>query len=101
MFAGLRNMIAVRSRTPELAGTRLLDFATKNPGVLGYQRPGDGTRILALANFSDLAQTVAAVTLSGFAVDAFDVLTGAPVSLAQGIVLEPRQFVWLRVTPLS
>ena len=43
VFAGLRNMIAVRSRTPELAGTRLLDFDTKNPGVLGYQRPGDGT----------------------------------------------------------
>ena len=101
VFAGLRNMIAVRSRTPELAGTRLLDFATKNPGVLGYQRPGDGTRILALANFSDLPQTVEAATLSGFAVDAVDVLAGAPVSLARGIVLAPQQFVWLRVTPLS
>jgi len=101
VFAGLRNMIAVRSRTPELAGTRLLDFATKNPGVLGYQRPGDGTRILALANFSDLPQTVEAATLSGFAGDALDVLAGAPVSLARGIVLAPQQFVWLRVTPLS
>ena len=26
--------------TPELAGTRLVAFATNNPGVLGYQRPG-------------------------------------------------------------
>ena len=101
VFAGLRNMIAVRSRTPELAGTRLLDFATKNAGVLGYQRPGDGTRILALANFSDLAQTVAAATLSGFAVDALDILTGAAVNLEHGIALEPQEFVWLRVTPLS
>lgn len=101
MFAGLRNMIAVRSRTPELAGTRLLDFATRNAGVLGYQRPGGGTRILALANFSDLAQTVTAATLSGFAVDALDILTGAPVNLEQGIILEPQEFVWLRVTPLS
>ena len=101
VFAGLRNMIAIRARTPELAGTRLLDFASNNAGVLGYQRPGDGTRILALANFSDVAQTVAAATLSGFAGDALDVLTGAPVGLARGIVLEPLQFVWLRVTPLS
>lgn len=101
VFAGLRNMIAVRSRTPELAGTRLLDFATKNAGVLGYQRPGDGTRILALANFSDLAQTVAAATLSGFAVDALDILTGAAVDLEHGIALEPQEFVWLRVTPMS
>lgn len=100
VFAGLRNMIAVRSRTPELAGTLLLDFATKNPGVLGYQRPGDGTRILALANFSDVPQAVAAATLSGFAADALDILTGAPVSLGQGIMLGPREFVWLRVTPL-
>ncbi|MGO4190246.1 amylosucrase [Arthrobacter sp. YAF17] len=101
VFAGLRNMITVRSRAPELAGTRLLDFATKNPGVLGYQRPGDGTRILALANFSDLAQTVAAATLSGFVVDALDILTGAPANLEHGIALEPHEFVWLRVTPLS
>jgi amylosucrase len=99
VFAGLRNMIAVRSRTPELAGTRLLDFDTRNPGVLGYQRPGDGTTILALANFSDQAQAVAAVTLSGFAADAEDLLTETRVGLGQGIVLKPRQFVWLRVTP--
>lgn len=100
VFAGLRNMIAVRSRTPELARTRLLDFDTRNSGVLGYQRPGDGTRILALANFSDLSQTVAAVTLSGFAADALDLLTGTRVGLGQGLVLKPQQFVWLRVTPL-
>ena len=99
VFAGLRNMIAVRSRTPELAGTRLLDFDTRNVGVLGYQRPGDGTTILALANFSDVAQTVAAVTLSGFAEDALDLLTGTRMGLGQGILLQPQQFLWLRVTP--
>ncbi len=100
VFAGLRTMAAVRSGTPELAGTRLLGFATNTPGVLGYQRPGDGTRVLALANFSDAPQSVAAVTLSGFAADAVDLLTGASLRLAEGIVLAPQQFVWLRVTPL-
>ncbi|MCB5294793.1 amylosucrase [Arthrobacter sp. SO3] len=101
VFAGLRTMISVRSRTPELVGTKLLDFATGIPGVLGYQRPGDGTRILALANFSDLAQKVPALTLSGFAAGALNVLTGNLVGLEQGIVLQPWQFVWLRVTPAS
>ncbi|BCW71100.1 alpha-amylase family protein [Arthrobacter sp. NicSoilB8] len=99
VYAGLRRMISVRSATPELAGTILLGFATNNPGVLGYQRPGDGTLILALANFSDEPQEVAAVTLSGFAPDAVDILAGADVHLDAGIVLDPLKFVWLRVTP--
>lgn len=101
VFAGLRTMISVRSRTPELAGTRLLDFATNNPGVLGYQRPGGETRILALANFSDEPQPVTALTLSGFAADSVDVLTGARMRLDEGLVLGPQQFRWLRVTPVS
>ena len=99
VYAGLRRMISVRSATPELAGTRLLGFATNSPGVLGYQRPGDGTLILALANFSDGPQEVSAATLSGFAPDAADILAGTAVRLDAGIVLQPQQFVWLRVTP--
>ena len=99
VYAGLRRMISVRSATPELAGTRLLGFATNSPGVLGYQRPGDGTLILALANFSDGPQEVSAATLSGFTPDAVDILAGTAVRLDAGIVLQPQQFVWLRVTP--
>ncbi|AXJ11004.1 alpha-amylase family glycosyl hydrolase [Arthrobacter sp. PM3] len=97
VYAGLRRMISVRSATPELAGTRLLGFRTNTPGVLGYQRPGDGTLILVLANFGDGPQEVSPDTLSGFAPGAVDVLTGSTVRLDTGIVLQPRQFVWLRV----
>ncbi|WP_368086510.1 hypothetical protein [Arthrobacter sp. ok362] len=92
-------MISVRSATPEFAGTRLVWFATNNPGVLGYQRPGNGTLILALANFSDCLQEVPAVTLSGFAADAVDILTGTHLRLDAGLVLHAQQFLWLRVTP--
>ena len=99
VYAGLRRLISVRSSTPELAGTRLVGFATNNPGVLGYQRPGDGTLILALANFSDGPQEVPALTLSGFEGDAVDILTGTHRRLDAGIILNAQQFVWLRVTP--
>jgi amylosucrase len=92
-------MISARSAAPEFAGNRLIGFATNNAGVLGYQRPGDGTLILALANFSDGVQEVSARTLSGFASDAEDILSGADVRLDAGVVLHPQQFVWLRVTP--
>jgi amylosucrase len=99
IFAGLRRMTAVRASAPELAGTRLIAFATNNPGVLGYQRPGEGTRILALANFSDQPQVISAETLSGFEAEAQDILADAPVRIDQGFVLRPQDYVWLRVVP--
>jgi amylosucrase len=92
-------MISVRAETPELAGTRLIDFATNNPGVLGYQRPGDGTRVLVLANFSDEPQQLPAVTFSGFSAAAVDLLTEAAVHLTEGLTLAPQQYAWLRVHP--
>lgn len=99
IFAGLRKMISVRSATPEMAGTRLVDFNTHNQSVLGYQRPGNGSAILALANFSDEPQDVPAMTLSGFAPEAVDILSDSPLSLGHGITLKPREYVWLRVRP--
>nr|WP_251040132.1 amylosucrase [Arthrobacter sp. ISL-72] len=98
VFEGLRKMIDVRSRTPEFAGTRLVHFNTNNRGVLGYQRPGDGTGILVLANFSDGHQAITAQTLSGFAAEGMDILTGGTVRIGEGIMLGPQEFVWLRVT---
>lgn len=99
IFAGLRKMTAVRAATPELAGTRLIPFTTNNPGVLGYQRPGDGSRILALANFSDGPQVISAETLSGFQAEAVDLFTGQQVRINEGIVLRPQDYAWLKVIP--
>jgi amylosucrase len=99
VFEGIRAMISARSATPEFAGTRLVHFDTNNRGVLGYQRPGEGTLILVLANFSDGNQTITAQTLSGFAPGAVDLLTGNPVRIEGGVSLRPQEFRWLRVTP--
>ncbi len=99
IFGGLQRMISVRSATPEMAGTRLIDFNTHNQSVLGYQRPGDGSAILALANFSDEPQDIPSTTLSGFTPDAEDILSDSPLSLGYGITLNPRSYVWLRVRP--
>jgi amylosucrase len=99
IFAGLRQMISVRSATPEMAGTRLVGFNTHNQSVLAYQRPGNGSDILALANFSDEPQSIPTETLSGFAAEALDILSESPLRLDNGLVLRPRQYVWLRVRP--
>jgi len=102
IFGGLRRMITVRGETPEFAGTRLIPFTTNTPGVLGYQRPGRGRGaniILVLANFGDGPQRLPAVTFSGFAPAAVELLTENPVGLDGGVDLAPHQYVWLRVTP--
>ncbi|MBG6181799.1 alpha-amylase family glycosyl hydrolase [Arthrobacter sp. CAN_A1] len=97
VYAGLRRMIAVRAASPELAGTRLIDFSTGNRSVLGYQRPGKHSTILVLANFSDEPQSVSPTTLSGFAPDVVEILTETALRLDGGVTLTPRGYLWLRV----
>ncbi|MHA7293456.1 alpha-amylase family glycosyl hydrolase [Arthrobacter sp. HLT1-21] len=97
VYSGLRRMITVRAASPELAGTRLVDFATGNRSVLGYQRPGEHSTVLVLANFSDDPQTVTSTTLSGFVPDVVDLLTDTALRLDGGITLAPRGYLWLRV----
>lgn len=98
IFSGLRRMTEVRASTPELAGTRLIGFRTNSPGVLGFQRPGEASTVLVLANFSDGVRQLPAVTFSGFGAAAVELLSGATLRLADGIALAPHQYVWLRVT---
>lgn len=99
VFSGLRELITVRSTTPEFAGTRLVDFHTGNRHVLGYQRPGDGTVVLVLANFADDPQLVRPDILSGFPDTATNLLTGKAQRIDRGVELAPRSFLWLRVSP--
>jgi amylosucrase len=101
VYSGLKKLIAVRSTSPEFSGTRLVDFRTGNRHVLGYQRPGDGTAVLVLANFADEPQKVSADTLSGFNGTAANLLTAVQVHLDAGLELAPRSFLWLRVARAS
>lgn len=66
IFGGIRGMIAVRRSTPEFEGTTLIPFDAHNSHVLGYQRPGEHSLVLCLANVSDWSQFVTGETLSGF-----------------------------------
>ena len=98
IYAGIRRLIDVRRETPELAGGHLIGFETNNPHVLGYQRPGDTSQVLVLANFADTDQLVSADTLSGLAGTAHELTRGEDVSLRGGLRLRPHEFAWLRTT---
>jgi amylosucrase len=108
--AGLTRLIAARRATPELAVGPLVGFDARHPHVLGYQRRaaadattaagGAATTVLVLANFGDEPAVIDGLTLSGFAPQAHELITGRAVSLARGLVLDGCHVAWLRVTPV-
>lgn len=100
IFGGIRGMIAVRRSTPEFEGTTLIPFDTHNSHVLGYQRPGEHSLVLCLANVSDWSQFVTGETLSGFLPTATLLHAQSEVDLRGGILLEAHGFRWLRVIPV-
>ena len=100
IFGGIRGMIAVRRSTPEFEGTTLIPFDAHNSHVLGYQRPGEHSLVLCLANVSDWSQFVTGETLSGFLPTATLLHAQSEVDLRGGILLEAHGFRWLRVIPV-
>lgn len=94
IFSGLRRMIAVRSQTPAFAGQDTTFIDKGSPQVFGTLRRSEGQRVLALANFSQEAQTVAASTLRPYGQRFTDLLTGETVP-ADDLTLDAYRFVWL------
>ncbi|WP_426321760.1 amylosucrase [Microbacterium sp. E-13] len=92
----LTALISARRRCPEFAGNALIPFHTSHPGIVGYQRPGASHTVLVLGNVGDHPIHIDAVTFSGLAPDAHDLLTDQRVQLDGGLTLEPYGFVWLR-----
>lgn len=100
LFGGIRRIITVRQNTEEFNGTRLIPFHTHNQHVLGYQRPGENSVVLCLANFSDWVQFVTGQTLSGFVPAAVELHGNRSVDLRSGVLLDAHGFIWIRAIPL-
>jgi amylosucrase len=103
VFARLGALIRARVATPEFAGNELIGFDAHHPTVLGYQRPGRDAaspRILVLANVGDDPADVDALTFSGFAASADEIVSGRPKLVGAGVTLAPHECLWLRVLPL-
>lgn len=97
LFARLTHLLAVRRATPEFAGNRLIGFDAQNSHIIGYQRPGAGTRVLCLANVADEPQTVTALTLSGLPSSGLDLIDGGAIDLRRDLVIPAHGIVWMRV----
>lgn len=99
VFRRLTKLIAARQLAPELAGNELIGFRTDHPSVVGFQRPGEASTVLVLANVGDAAVHIDALTLSGFEASASDLVGDRDLDLTDGIDLPAHGFVWLRVEP--
>ena len=96
IYRGLRDLIALRQATPELAGGRIADFKTGVASVLGFQRPGAGASILVLANFDDASCVLPAPLFAAMPARVENVASGEHVYLRNGLTLPAHGFVWLR-----
>ncbi|RME84951.1 MAG: amylosucrase [Caldilineae bacterium] len=98
LYGRLQRLIQARKNCPALAGCEMNIVETGNPHVLGYVRRHNGARLLALYNFSEQAQTLAAntVRLHGLSYHFLDLVAGQPLTLDADLNLAPYQFLWLQ-----
>ncbi len=95
LYLALLHLIALRQRTPALAGGQTAFFDTGSPHVLGYVRSG---ALLALANFAEHPQTVSRAVLAHTPValdSARDLVKGVPLPPGPQVTLGPYAFMWL------
>lgn len=98
VFSRLSRLLDVRRGTAEFAGNDLVAFDAHVRSVVAFLRPGDGGfAVLVAANVADSAVEIDALTLSGLAPEALDLVTGAPVWLGAGVTLRAHAVRWLRV----
>ena len=104
VFKALKNMIAVRKASPELADNNDLELLeTENEHVFAYMRGHEEGQTLAIHNFKDEDQLISAhLVLPKLRAQhdrLFDKLSGKRIHLSDGkLVLKPLQFYWLTNT---
>jgi amylosucrase len=97
LFGELCRLIGIRKGHPAFAGHDTTIIDSGNPHVFAYVHQHGGERILALCNFSEYPQRVAAneVRLYGLGYTFTDLVGGNALNLSEDVALEPYRFVWL------
>lgn len=98
IYTRMRELILIRKQTEAFAGTATDVINVGNQHVFGYVRHNGKQRVLILANFSERDRAVAAndLRIYGLSYQFTDLITGQPVQLADRLLLEPYQAVWLK-----
>jgi amylosucrase len=97
IYSRMQRLIQLRKQTPALADGNMQVIDTGNGHVFGYARQGGDGRVLALCNFSEHEQRVAANTVraNGLSYSFRDLVSGERLELAEELTLAPYQHLWL------
>ncbi len=97
IYQAICQQIAVRKAQPLFAGGAAEFLDPGNGHVLAYARQQGDSRLLALVNFSEQPETVAAdlVRWHGQGARFHDLISGVEMAIEDDLRLEPYQFVWL------
>ncbi len=97
IYGGLAHLIRLRKESPALAAGETDVLDTGNGHVFGYVRHHEGQRVLALANFSEREQRVAANALRLYGLDdaVTDLVSGERITPRDDLALAPYRLVWL------
>ncbi len=98
VFKGLKQIIAARKATPDLAGGQAVFFDAGNGHILSYLR---SQRVLVLANFSEHPQTVSSnglrAQLPQLVTSAVDLVSQRAITVGETLTLGAYEFMWLVV----
>ena len=97
IFTAITKLIELRKSLPALSGLKMDLVATDNPHVLGYIRSDNSSRMITLANFSDVPQSISGNNLRTTGLGRFfrDCILNQTVETSQQVCLEPYQIMWL------
>ena len=97
IFTAISELIELRKSLPALSGLKMDLVATDNPHVLGYIRSDNSSRLITLANFSDVPQSISGNNLRTTGLGRFfkDYIQNQTVETSENVRLEPYQIMWL------
>ncbi len=98
IFNSIVRLIELRKSLPALSGLQMELMNCQNDHVLGYERSNNGSRIIVMANFSEVPQTISGNVLRTTGLGRFfnDLVTGQTVSTSEAVQLQPYQLSWLK-----
>ncbi len=98
IFRSLQRMIEVRKSLPALADQTMELVSCNNPHVLSFLRYHDGHRLIVVASFSELPQSISGNQLRTAGLGRFfeDAITAVTYPTSEDLHLEPYQYLWLR-----
>lgn len=99
LYSRLRKLIEQRKTIAAFSGAETEILSLRSKHLFAYVRQLLNERVLVICNFSEQPQIIDGneVRLHGLGYHFVDLVSGQPYSTINALMLEPYQFVWLRV----